>query len=271
MTDRHGVIAAWARIGVCSLRPHRARWDGIRVEPARELGTEDAQRLASTLARVAVEMHGHRSRKETVNTIMRTAVETIPGAEVAGITLVEGSRLTSDAHTDELASTLDAIQSELGQGPCLYALRHEPVVGTPDMTDEQRWPKFAQRAADMGIMSALSFQMFLRADALGALNLFAYQPNAFREEDEVIGQLLAQHAAVAYAEATRHYHLGVALENRDLIGQAKGILMQRDNLTAAAAFDLLSRASQDTNLKLADVARWLVEETERTASDTTPE
>lgn len=235
------------------------------MDPAREVVGKDARRLAETLARVAVELHGRTDRRATVRSIVRAAVGTVPGAAVAGITLVEGPRVTGDIQTDELAVRLDDVQSELGEGPCLEALRKEPIVEVEDMATEQRWPGFARRAVAMGVLSTLSFQLFTRGDSLGALNLYAHEPYAFGRDDQIIGQLLAQHAAIAYAEATRHHHLGVALENRDLIGQAKGILMQRDKLTAEAAFDLLSSASQDTNIKLADVARWIVDETEKQA------
>jgi AmiR/NasT family two-component response regulator len=50
-----------------------------------------------------------------------------------------------------------------------------------------------------------------------------------------------------------------ALGNRDVIGQAKGILMERHGVTADAAFSVLSRVSQAENLKLAEIARRFVE------------
>ena len=53
-----------------------------------------------------------------------------------------------------------------------------------------------------------------------------------------------------------------ALASRDIIGQAKGILTHRDNLTGLQAFAALTRASQETNVKLVTVARWLVNEHE---------
>ena len=78
-----------------------------------------------------------------------------------------------------------------------------------------------------------------------------------------IGLILAQHAAVAMAGAAAEHQFRTGLASRDIIGQAKGLLMQRNNLTGVQAFAMLTRASQDVNMKLADVARWLVEEHER--------
>jgi len=49
-----------------------------------------------------------------------------------------------------------------------------------------------------------------------------------------------------------------ALATRDIIGQAKGVPMQRQGLTGIEAFNLLISASQNSNMKLVDVARWVI-------------
>ena len=59
------------------------------------------------------------------------------------------------------------------------------------------------------------------------------------------------------AQAQQQEHLNKAMLARDVIGQAKGILMERHKLTADQAFAVLTRASQDTNTKLIEVARAL--------------
>jgi GAF domain-containing protein len=111
----------------------------------------------------------------------------------------------------------------------------------------------------------MSLRLFVRRQTLGALNLYAAQPDAFTPEAEILADLVAQHAAVALAGAIHQHHLNAALVNRDVLGQAKGILMQRDELTTLQAFQLLVRTSQVTNMKIADVARWLITETENNA------
>ena len=104
------------------------------------------------------------------------------------------------------------------------------------------------------MLSSLSLQLFVEGDNLGALNLYARQPHAFGEESEDVGLLLAAHAAVAVAGARAEEHLRRAVDSRDLIGQAKGILMERYKITADQAFQVLARVSQQTNRRLADVA-----------------
>jgi hypothetical protein len=105
----------------------------------------------------------------------------------------------------------------------------------------------------------LSFQLFVRDRDLGALNLWSEDANAFDEEAEQVGVLLAGLTAVALIDAQQLEHLRTALLNRDVIGQAKGVLMERYKIGADRAFDLLVRASRDSNRKLHDVAREVTE------------
>jgi hypothetical protein len=110
------------------------------------------------------------------------------------------------------------------------------TVRIEDMRTEQRWPRFAAEAVRLGVLSSLSFQLFVEGDDLGALNLYARAPHAFGEESEDVGLVLAGHAAVALAGARREDHLRRAVDTRDLISQAEGILMERHEPTADQAF-----------------------------------
>jgi hypothetical protein len=101
--------------------------------------------------------------------------------------------------------------------------------------------------------------MFVRTENLGALNLYGDAAGAFTDESLLVGGALAQHAAVAMVGATAVSQLKSALASRDLIGQAEGVLMQRNNLTGLQAVEALTRASQTTQMTLVDVARWVVE------------
>ncbi len=133
----------------------------------------------------------------------------------------------------------------------------EQTVRVSDTASEDRWPEFAKRAAQLGVGSMLSFQLYVVGDNLGALNLYNREPDAFDDESEHVGLLFASHVAVAMAGAQRNEQLIRAIGTRDLIGQAKGILMERHKLTAEQAFMLLVRASQATHTKLRDIAEQL--------------
>ncbi len=119
--------------------------------------------------------------------------------------------------------------------------------------------EFGRRAAELGVGSMLCYQLFIEGDQLGAMNLYARTRRAFDDDSEDVGRMLAAHAAVAVAGAEHEENLRTAVNSRDVIGQAKGILMERHKLTADQAFGVLARVSQEMNRKLVDVARELTD------------
>lgn len=212
----------------------------------------------SRVARTLQEEHG--DVEGTLRAITAGAVATLPDAEECGISYVTGrARVAPRAATGELPRTLDLLQQQLGQGPCLDAVWDHVVVRVDDMPSEQRWPAFARQSAALGVGSMLCLQLFVHGDQLGAMNLYARTPGAFDDEAQEIGLLFASHAAVALSGAETEQHLRLGMSNRDLIGQAKGILMERHRLSADQAFAVLVRVSQETNRKLVDIARELAD------------
>jgi GAF domain-containing protein len=153
---------------------------------------------------------------------------------------------------------VDRLQERLQQGPCLDAVRDQRVVRVDDVGADDRWPEFARKAAALGVGSMLCFQLFVEGDHLGAMNLYSRTPQAFDEDSEEIGLLFASHAAVALAGAEHEENLREAVATRDLIGQAKGILMERYNITAEQAFVALIRVSRNSNKKMRAVAEELI-------------
>lgn len=125
------------------------------------------------------------------------------------------------------------------------------------MANETRWPRFATEAVGLGVGAMMCFQLPVTGDNLGALNMYASDPGAFGEEPESIGLVFASHAAIAISAAQQQEHLRSAVDSRDLIGQAKGVLMERYKLTGGDAFAVLVRASSHTNRKLVDIAEEL--------------
>src|SRR5829696_9346281 len=191
--------------------------------------------------------------------IVAAAVAMIPGVEEGSISVVLGRRqVGSQAPTGELPAQVDAIQEETQQGPCLDAAYVQQTVRVDNLATEDRWPLFAQRASTTGAASMLSLQLYVEGDNLGALNLYARVPNAFDDESEQVGLLFASHAAVAYAGVRKEAQLAKAVASRDLIGQAKGILMERYKISPERAFLVLTGISQATNRKLHDIAAELV-------------
>lgn len=220
--------------------------------------------LAQTLGAVARELEAQSSVSETLSSMTTAAVQTIVGADFAGITMVKANRAVSgQAHTHETARKCDELQDQLKEGPCLDAIAEQHTVLVPDMAVESRWPRFAAEALPLGVNSMMSFQLFAERGSLGALNLYGSAPYSFASDAQLVGELFATHAAMALAGASESRQLNTALATRDIIGQAKGILMHREDVDGTTAFNMLVRASQQANIKLSEVATWLVSEHEQ--------
>ncbi len=222
-------------------------------------GTADPEVLAASLSAIARDLGHHDDPVALLAEIVSAAVALVPGAEEGSISITHGHHeIRSEAPTSELALRVDGLQNETQQGPCLDAAYEHHTVRVEDMGTEQRWPLFAHRARQAGVMSMLALQLYVQGDNLGALNLYARRPGAFTDESEQVGLLFASHAAIAYGTLRKESQLAQALSNRDLIGQAKGILMERFQISGERAFLVLSRASQSSNRKLHEVASELV-------------
>ncbi|MGE2836598.1 GAF and ANTAR domain-containing protein [Mycobacterium sp. SMC-4] len=192
--------------------------------------------------------------------LVDSASRLVSGADYAGITLVrESSEVSSLAATHRYAEVLDEIQQRHGDGPCLTAAWTHHMVRIDDLSAEQRWQRFREDVmAETPVRSVLSYEMFVSDKVMGALNFYADRPNAFGDDSEETGFVFAANIALAWAMLRRDEEFRSALASRDVIGQAKGMLMERFGIDAVQAFELLRRLSQDSNVKLAEVARQVI-------------
>ena len=221
---------------------------------------DTSEDLAHVLAGFAREVQQQSDREGVLRTVVDGGLRIVPGAQEGSITLVTGRRrVRSQAASNPLCERVDAVQEEVGDGPCLETAFEQHTVLVPDLATDPRWPRFSTRAAALGVRSMLSFQLYVEGDNLGALNLFSRSVGAFDDRSVLVGELFAAHAAVAYSAVQRESALERALASREVVGQAQGILMERSRLNADQAFAALQRASQQRNVKLAEVARRLVE------------
>ncbi|WP_344927682.1 GAF and ANTAR domain-containing protein [Saccharopolyspora gregorii] len=218
--------------------------------------------LARTMSALARNLEAESSEEETLAGIVRSAVGTVPGVLSGGITQVHRRKVRARVPTEELVRLCDGAQQELGEGPCLDAIWEHETVLVDDFATETRWPRFAERAHRLGVSSLISFRLFVQQDTLGALNLYGGHDVRFGEESRLIGEIFAAHAALALSGAREQRQLGEAVASRDGIGQAKGLLMAQYGISGQRAFDLLVRASKEANIKLTEVAAWVVREHE---------
>lgn len=214
---------------------------------------------AERLARLVADLTDADSLNATVDQIVRFARDTI-GADHAGITLLLARRAGFETvgHTDRLVLDVDDMQYQLGEGPCIDAAIKGQTVRAVDLDADPRWPRWGPSALNVGLRSIVSIQLHARGSRVGALNLYGERSGQFDDEDVQLARLFAYHAASALAVARNEEQLLQALDTRTAIGQAQGILMERFDLDAERAFNVMRRYSQDHNVKLYDVARTIV-------------
>jgi GAF domain-containing protein len=201
-----------------------------------------------------------RSVEDVLAGVTAAAVELLTGADTAGVLLIaRGGKFESLFGTSDLIYRLDELQEKYGDGPCVDAATKELVVRTDDFEQEQRWPDYSRAVYELGVRSGLSFKLYTGDRTAGALNVFSLRPHAFAPESEAVGSVLAAHAAAAILASREGERLQSALISRDNVGQAKGIIMERFNVDAVRAFDMLRKLSQEMNVRLATIAQRVVD------------
>jgi hypothetical protein len=203
--------------------------------------------------------------QSTLASVVELAVATIEGCDFAGLFLIEGDAVITPVHTDPLVVEIDMLQHSTGEGPCLDAIAHRLIYYCEDLDRDLRWLHFAPKASKAGIRSVLALPLSAETQ-YGAINLYSRCPAAFGVVDRARAAILTSMASlalsVAYShqdEARRAENLHAALASRETIGEAIGILMERERITAPTAFDILRRASQHLKVKLRQVAENLIE------------
>ena len=195
------------------------------------------------------------------------AVQAIPGADGAGLTLLEHDRADTIVATAPFVTEIDDIQYGMNQGPCISAAREGQTVLSGSLGADPRWPRFGGRVARLGVHSALSLPLITPDGVVGAMNVYAHGKNAFDDRAAELGQIFAGPAAIAVQNAhvlaqTRRLanQLQSALEVRGVIDRAVGIVMSRSGSTEHEALERLRSMSQHEHRKLAEVARQIVDE-----------
>lgn len=244
----------------------------------RRLEETPTTRLAATFAAIAENLYGADSYDAALLRIAEAAVSTVAGCAMASVTLGERGVYRTAASTAAVASAVDRAQYDACEGPGLDAVA-TPLVYAQTFPDA-RWPSLGSRPVELGVRSAASYRLAAAHSPItgtsGSLNLYGTETAAFSAEAQEIGLILAAHASMAAGVVRERghlqdqaQHLSEALLTRDVIGQAKGILMERLKLTPEQAFDALRHSSNRLNEKLQAVARLITETGEFDTTDIT--
>lgn len=200
------------------------------------------------------------------------AVKAIPGADGAGLTLLEADRADTIVATADFVREVDVIQYSMGEGPCISAAAERRTFTSGSLGGEQRWPRFGPRVARLGVHSVLSLPLLTPDGVFGAMNVYAHGKGVFDDRAVRVGELFSVPAAIAVenaqvlAQAKRLAgNLQAALISRAVIDQALGIIMSRTGCTSAEAFDRLRTRSQAEHTKVSVVAQSVVDAAVRRA------
>lgn len=221
--------------------------------------------LADVVTQMGALLLSAESVETALELVTRSAAAAVPGSLGAGVSVMDERGKRSTGASDPLVEQADALQYELDSGPCLTAWRDRVLVRVDDLRSEPRWPEWSAAVVPLNVISVLSAPLMVGPDSIGAIKVYAGRPDVFDASADRLLQLFAQQAAILLAN-TRSLieargvadQLSVALQTRDLIGQAKGILMAQGATSGDAAFAMLVSASQRSNVKVAEVARQLV-------------
>ncbi|MEV1295333.1 ANTAR domain-containing protein [Pseudonocardia sp. NPDC049635] len=225
--------------------------------------------LAAEFAQLAARLFSAGTAADVLETILQAAASLFPEADLVSIALHTEDRLTTPVATHDLAARVDALQFAHGEGPYFDATRLDGTgtAADDDLSVSTQWPRFGPAAAGLGVRSVVALGLLPGAGGArpGALTFYAYEPRILATLDRDIGLLLAAHAgaalsAISSVEAAdlRVANLERALLSRDVIGQAKGMLMERRGISAEEAFDILRASSQRLNIKLSRIAEAVI-------------
>jgi GAF domain-containing protein len=184
----------------------------------------------------------------------------------AGVMLAGREGLGFAAASSQRVVDIELFQGRVEDGACHAAYLSNRIVVVDDLEHEERWPAYRDRALGLGLRSVVGVPLNACGQTIGVLNVYRPTPGVWSETElEAVEILTAMGAGyVLHANQLRAQHeltdqLQTALESRDTIGQAKGVLMAQHGVEADEAFGMLRSMSQRTNVKLREVARQVVD------------
>lgn len=220
---------------------------------------------AAALAETAREINSQRTVDQTLRAIVHAARHSIRGFDHVGVSVARGKgQIETKAATGQLVWDLDAVQSQTGEGPCVDAVRAEPVVVVEHLRRQLRWPRYVPAAVRSGVLSQLVLRLFVTEESLGGLTLYSTSSETIDPDAPYLAELFASHAAMALGHPREVSDLSESMASRQQIGIAIGLLMARHGIDSARAFQFLARASWTSELEVGVVAQEIFESAEAT-------
>lgn len=232
------------------------------IEIARRIAVTDDVDLRIALAALAQLSVANAALPDLLRDVALFTMLAIPGADGAGLTLLEHGKSSTIVVSSDFVQRVDDIQYTLGEGPCVTAVAEARTVRSGSLGEDPAWPRFGRRVARLGVHSSLSVPLIVGAEVVGGINIYAHDRDAFDQDAAEHAELYAVPAAISVQTAHSLAHtravaeqLEKALTSRAVIDQAIGILIARSGCTDTQAFDTLRTISQNENTPLREVAR----------------
>ena len=189
------------------------------------------------------------------------AVELVPGAQYAGVTVTQRrGRSETAAATHRYPAMMDDIQNRCQQGPGLSAGTLHESIRVDDLVSDHRWPLYREETLEQTpIRSILSVKMFDEGRTSAIVSFYAERASAYDDESVNVGLIFATHTGLVWNMMRRDQQFRSALASRDLIGRAKGRMIERFDIDDDQAFAMLKLMSQNSNTPIAQVAQRVVE------------
>jgi GAF domain-containing protein len=222
------------------------------------------------MAMAASTLDGPVGVDELLHLICLAAIDTVPGAEYAGITLADRhGRLETPAATHPLVHRVDALQYKYRQGPCVDAVKGRWQARSDDLSVDVRWPEYGPLAAELGILSQMGIELFDEPGLIAGLNLYSSTVGAFDDDTVEAAMLFAIQATHTLGRVMTQQQLTDAMTTSTTIGRATGVVMQRFQLGADRAFELLTRVSRVHDVTIDMLADQILDEVTNPPAATT--
>ncbi len=217
--------------------------------------------LSRSMAMTASSLDGPADVNELLHLICLAAIDTVRGADYAGITIADRhGKLETPAASHRLVHQVDALQYQYSQGPCVDAVRGWWQARSDNLRVDVRWPEYGPMAADLGIVSQMGIELFDEPGLIAGLNLYSSSVGAFDDDTVEAAMLFAIQAAHTLGRVLTQKDLTEAMTTSTTIGRATGAVMERFHLSADLAFELLTRVSRIHDLTLEALADQILEE-----------
>ena len=217
--------------------------------------------LSRSMELAASTLDGPVDVNELLHLICLAAIDAVPGAEYAGITLADRhGKLKTPAATHPLVHKVDALQYQFRQGPCVDAVRGRWQARSDDLRVDVRWPKYGPVAAGLGVVSQMGIELFDEPGLIAGLNLYSSTVGAFDDDTVEAAMLFAIQATHTLGRVMTQKQLTDAMTTSTTIGRATGVVMQRFRLSADRAFELLTRVSRIHDMTIEVLAGQILDE-----------